>query len=1004
MSQGAVFDSQRGELRVSCIEYEGQVLEAWLTRLPSGQFKLNKTTETSEDCLGARTTASREGDADIPYVKISGKKPQKAKLQRADSGDWVYDLVNLEDTGAGRLVVQFGKQSDTRKKPDNVGNNGNGNNSDKLKGNAAPQDITAAILKVRAVEITGGGNGRQVIGGAREVDLLNVVNGGIEGLADIVLPEGRFGQLRLILEEGSYVIADGENYDLNVPSGEQSGLKIHGDWGVEGGMITRMELDFSVNDIRFNKAQGYRIKPTVKVTAVETAVMPVEPPDGPENDTTETPESGNEGEEDDVTPPSDKSFMLITEDGGLTFELPAGAHPDPSILYGEMAGIGLMSPIYELGPDGTEFSQDGTITISYDETQIPEGYTEQNMVILQDGLTISSTVNVDENTVSVEIGHFSCYAGVPVHECNFIDIDYTDPNQDWFSIPVSGLCKDAVVQGYPLGDGTWEYIPGQDANLLETLKVFLSTMPANCKRYIDENSVSNIVADAESILNIDIIESDLFETITREKAITYLANMHYSYFESDAIDEMQRIGVTDGTRLDEKLNRAELARLAYNFISTDTCTGDFCDIPVTLSSPIKNAGISQTGVEFRWEPIPDATKYQIVISQESNFSSFFDDGENSTCSYCFTETTTEPYFSKDMSFQDITYYWKVRADNSDWSATGSFRTMDNSSILPLLNGTVSTHDAELFHSQKVRVIYLIPSDRQVNTSFENAIKYAVLNIQDWYLEQLSFEKTFSLIDPDNIVETHVSSHNAIWYSSNNADTDNWNVWYNAFGDVETIIGKRPNDETWIIYVDANRTLQQCSDGHNGGGGSLGQTIMPADDLHGLIGNPGGIICKSSADSNVWRWVGGLAHEGGHSFGLPHPEEKGFITKEEGDSYVMETGYQYYPGVLFTDEGITTLNKSEFFSSLPIINFVFNEIESEKGLSSSDTHYYDFLDRKVYFRRYSDNRYLVEDKGSIFYVENGNIEYIDDLVSIFQEQGGKLNPDSADYPAIDLSKN
>jgi len=571
MSQGAVFDSQRGELRVSCIEYEGQVLEAWLTRLPSGQFKLNKTAETSEDCLGARTTASREGDADIPYVKISGKKPQKVKLQRADSGEWVYDLVNFEDTGAGRLVVQFGKQSDTRKKPDNVGvgNQGNnGNNSDKLKGNAAPQDITAAVLKVRAVEITGGGNGRQVIGGAREVDLLNVVNGGIEGLADIVLPEGRFGQLRLILDEGSYVIADGETYPLKVPSGEQSGLKIRGDWGVEGGMITRMELDFNADDIRFNKAQGYRIKPTVKVSAVETAVMPVEPSvDNPDSDVdaTEPPEDGNEGEEDEVMPPTEP--YILTVDGGdvygLTLTVPPGAHLDPSSLSANVAvdTTTRLTPVYKLEPEGTKFLAPVTVTLKYNPDALggfstnDAGFSPDDIAVLHNGAGIKTIVDAENHTISAEITHFSDTQGGITQKCQNEEVLTNDifPDvklKDFYVNSARKLCRFGILHGKSK-NGKHFVDPWAKTRVIEVLKVLLSAVNSE-NRYSGENwteIMKEIRSDAEKSLPGETIPPS-GEAIERGVVIQWISKLFFSDIsEADAVKRMVEEGITNGVRM-----------------------------------------------------------------------------------------------------------------------------------------------------------------------------------------------------------------------------------------------------------------------------------------------------------------------------------------------------------------------------------------------------------------------------------------------------------------------
>jgi len=662
MSQGAVFDSQRGELRVSCVEYEGQVLEAWLTRLPSGQFKLNKTTETSEDCLGARTTASREGDADIPYVKITGKKPQKVKLQRADSGDWIYDLVNFEDTGAGRLVVQFGKQSDTRKKPDNVGNQGNnGNNSDKLKGNAAPQDITAAVLKVRAVEITGGGNGRQVVGGAREVDLLNVVNGGIEGLADIVLPEGRFGQLHLILDEGSYVIADGETYPLTVPSGEQSGLKIHGNWGVEGGMITRIELDFSADDIRFNKAQGYRIKPTIKVTA-QTEV-PFDPSEG-DPDILDT---GNFSGGAISSLVETSSEYILSADDKAVLNLPKSAITQEiaNSLYIEENVRELdLSSNFNIIPDGTEFMQPGILTLKYNPEFLHPNYFEDDLVIFQNGLPIPSIVDSSAKTVEAEISHLSyyrvCHSG-----CAFTDLAINNQDYDSFKKSVDDiylLCGLGVLQGYT-ENGVKLYKPIQEATLVEVLKVLIYTA--------DYQRVKNVtIADPWYQFFLDEAQVKLNLTVSNDEFTRVVSNSEAIGYASSLLGH-DVLALAPGLSQTGNITRSQLAELG-SILITYTWMGDekaieFCDLQ-SRSRDLRAGTCSGTLYEYDREK---AVSYAV-----NNYKRTYGDGEDENPfgnyeTYCGTDPDGSPKCNNCTHFAGQSVLAGLVGSSSAWDVYNS---------------------------------------------------------------------------------------------------------------------------------------------------------------------------------------------------------------------------------------------------------------------------------------------------------------------------------------------
>ena len=78
------------------------------------------------------------------------------------------------------------------------------------------------------------------------IDLMRLGEYGMEiGLGN--LPEGRVGHLRLYLSEepASYVTtASGHQHPLRVPSGEQSGIKVHGLWDVDDCTFTTVSLDF----------------------------------------------------------------------------------------------------------------------------------------------------------------------------------------------------------------------------------------------------------------------------------------------------------------------------------------------------------------------------------------------------------------------------------------------------------------------------------------------------------------------------------------------------------------------------------------------------------------------------------------------------------------------------------------------------------------------------------------------------------------------------------------
>ena len=101
----------------------------------------------------------------------------------------------------------------------------------------------------------------------------------------------------------------------------------------------------------------------------------------------------------------------------------------------------------------------------------------------------------------------------------------------------------------------------------------------------------------------------------------------------------------------------------------------------TLSNPISNAtNVSTSGVNFTWNAAANATNYRIVISQNSSFSGFVENGGNSYCDgTCFTiATNSTSYWKSSLNNKGYKYYWKVRASGnggtSAWSTSRSFTT------------------------------------------------------------------------------------------------------------------------------------------------------------------------------------------------------------------------------------------------------------------------------------------------------------------------------------------
>lgn len=211
--------------------------------------------------------------------------------------------------------------------------------------------------------------------------------------------------------------------------------------------------------------------------------------------------------------------------------------------------------------------------------------------------------------------------------------------------------------------------------------------------------------------------------------------------------------------------------------------------------------------------------------------------------------------------------------------------------------------------KEVRIVYLAPSDKVIRPEYTTAIRNAIVHLQAFYQSQLGGGYTFSLHSP--IVETYQTNHLSAFYSSGqNASTIGF--FSSVLNDGFALSGGAFNDPNyrWIYYVDADTACGQAV------GAASGVALLPANDLRGLTGQLNVPACPNEFPDmeGLCRWVGGLGHELGHTFGLPHPPgcDQGTCSTFASQS-LMYLGYITYPNTYFLQEDKAQLLASEFFS-------------------------------------------------------------------------------------------
>jgi hypothetical protein len=152
-----------------------------------------------------------------------------------------------------------------------------------------PIDILeSASVTITKVEIRKAGDGISdgspfitLWEGSETFDLLDLRNGLKEELLDIEIPGGEYNLIRLYVDEAGLKVKDGDNFNVKVPSGKQTGLKVFINPGliVEGGLTSELLLDFDLSRSFVMKGnmytpagiKGFNFKPVIRAVNNSTA-------------------------------------------------------------------------------------------------------------------------------------------------------------------------------------------------------------------------------------------------------------------------------------------------------------------------------------------------------------------------------------------------------------------------------------------------------------------------------------------------------------------------------------------------------------------------------------------------------------------------------------------------------------------------------------------------------------------------------------------------------------
>jgi hypothetical protein len=188
------------------------------------------------------------------------------------------------------------------------------------------------------------------------------------------------------------------------------------------------------------------------------------------------------------------------------------------------------------------------------------------------------------------------------------------------------------------------------------------------------------------------------------------------------------------------------------------------------------------------------------------------------------------------------------------------------------------------------IVYLIkPTDKSWNVSYYNAAKSSMLELKDWYKQQLG-GKTF-ILNPV-IIDTLSGLHDASWYTSNNGDslgyTGDAHAYYNIKYELKQILGAKYDTTTYRYFA-------------------FVQAGFPEQTLPGSLGVEGETTLDGLTGSSANSWKGSCAHALGHAYGL-------LDSNPTDDQAMMSTGRWKYPNCIIQSAEKDALNASSFFKA------------------------------------------------------------------------------------------
>jgi len=247
------------------------------------------------------------------------------------------------------------------------------------------------IIDIESIELIGE-NERYSISFDKKIDLLQLIDGRTEILADIYLYPDELSEIRLHLGNENHIIINDERKSIKVPSGSSSGLKLKGTWTMISGYLTELLIDFDPQKSIVSTGNGkYILKPVLKVES--SIIAPIASKTGVALPNIET---------------------MITGHNGASVLVPNGAVDEPTLIWISETKLPGVTNRYDFGPDGFEFMEPVLVSIPFDRSKLPDNYQDVELSVFHAGEIVDTTEDENTNNLLTWTNHFSPFEGKTV--------------------------------------------------------------------------------------------------------------------------------------------------------------------------------------------------------------------------------------------------------------------------------------------------------------------------------------------------------------------------------------------------------------------------------------------------------------------------------------------------------------------------------------------------------------------------------------------------------------